>query len=104
MIPIYKSFEIVEFDVIWIEKDKSKIKDTKICTNKRERKVFIHTLKNHSEVLVIKLKKAKGLIRTKIWIIMYLREYVNKRFINPKVVKDFIIPSKEKIFKISPEE
>ena len=35
---------------------------------------------------------------------MYLREYVNKRFINPKVVKDFIIPSKEKIFKISPEE
>lgn len=99
MIPIYKNLESIELEVISIEKDNSKIKEIKIWTNKSDKKVFIQTLKNHSELLVIKLRKANGLIKIKIWTIMYLREYVNTRFIIPKLVKDFIIPSNEKIFR-----
>ena len=103
MMPIYKSFENKRFSFKLIENDKSNISAIKICTKRREIKFFNHTLKNHSEEVVIKLKKAKGDISTKIWSITYLKELLKIKFINPKDVNDFTIPSKEKRLK-SPDK
>ena len=66
-------------------------------------KFLSQTRKNHSEEFVIKLKKAKGEISTNIWIIIYLNELLNIKFINPIDVKDFTIPSKENKLK-SPDK
>ena len=66
IIPIYKSFENKGFEEISIEKDNNKTSAVKICTKSKETKFLSQTLKNHSEELVIKLKKAKGEISMKI--------------------------------------
>ena len=101
--PMYKIFEILESKLSSIEKDRRSIREINTWTNNSDRNDFIQTLKNHSELFVSKLKKANGLNNIKICIIIYLREYVNTRFINPKLIKDFIIPSNENIFNSSPD-
>lgn len=95
IIPIYKSFANKGFEDKSIEKESNKIRAVKICTKRREIKFFSHTRKNHSDEFVIKLKNAKGEMSTKTWIIIYLKELLNTKFIKPKDVNDFTIPSKE---------
>ena len=104
IIPIYKSLEKSEILIGFIEKDNSKINDTKIWTKRSEIKFLIHTLKNQSELFIIKLRKANGLNSTKIWSIIYLSEKLKIRFIRPADVNDFIIPSKENKLKSVFEE
>ncbi len=52
----------------------TRIKATKICIKRREIKDLIQDLKNQLEELLINERNAKGLISTKICIIMYLKE------------------------------
>ena len=62
-IPIYK---ILEYEFIGIEKESNKRRAINICTNRRDKKDFNQTLKNHSEELEIRHKKAKGLSKINI--------------------------------------
>ena len=98
--PIYSILDNIVFCEKLIEYEKTRIIDMSNWTNNSDKKLFIHTLKNHSDDVLIKLKKAKGLINIKIWTIIYLKEYVKRRLISPKLVKDFIIPSNDKILKL----
>lgn len=100
---MYKSFENSKSDVVLIENDSNKTIAVKIWNKRRETKFFNQTLKNHSVELVIKLKNAKGEISINIWIIIYLKELLNIKFIKPNEVKDFTIPSKENKLK-SPDK
>ena len=73
--------------------------DTIIWINKRENKFLSQALKNQLVFERIKDKKEKGVISTKTFIKIYLKEYVNTRF-NREIDKiPFINPSMEKIFK-----
>lgn len=102
--PIYNNFEMFELLSSGIENARSKIREIKIWTKSRERKLFIQILKNHSEELVIRLKKANGLMRTKVRTMTYLSEYVKIKFIRPKEMKDLMNPSKEMSVKPSSDE
>ena len=82
-----------------IEKVISNIRGTKIWIKRRERKILIQDLKIHIEFFKHKDKKAKGEIKIKTFIIIYLREYDKARFIKPKEMNPFINPSKEKMLK-----
>lgn len=101
--PIYKSFENKGFEDGEMEKESSKTRAVKICTKRRETKFFSQILKNHSEEFVMRLRNAKGEMSTKIWIMIYLKELLKIKFINPNDVKDFTIPSKENKLK-SPDK
>lgn len=103
IIPTYKSLENNGDEDVSIENDSNKTSAVKICTKRREIKFLIQTLKNHSEELDIKHKIANGEMSTKICIIIYLNELLNIKFIKPKDVKDFTIPSKENKLK-SPDK
>ena len=100
---MYKSLHNNGLEDVSIENDNNKTSAVKTWTKRREMKFLSQTLKNHSEEFVIKLKKAKGEIRTNVWIIIYLNELLNIKLINPIEVKDFTIPSKENKLK-SPDK
>ena len=96
IIPIKRSFDRLVPLFKFNEKPKVNTIDTRTWTNSKATKLLSQELKNQDEEVSIRQRNAKGLIRTKTWSIIYLRAYVKRRFISPKVVKDLIIPSKEK--------
>ena len=67
----------------FILKLSTNIKATNICIKSKETKARSQDLKNHSEELVTSERKAKGLINTSIWIIIYLKEKENKMLSRP---------------------
>ena len=66
IIPIYKISVIESEKDEWIEKDNNNISDINICVSIKLKNVFNQILKNHSEEFNISVKKANGLIKTKI--------------------------------------
>lgn len=81
------------------EKINSKIIDTMIWTNKREKRFLSQVLKNQAVFERINDKKAKGVIKTKTFTKIYLKEYVNTRFNKEKDKIPLINPSMVNIFK-----
>ena len=70
IMPIYK-ISVIEFEKDeLIEKDNNNIRETRIWVNNKLKNVLIQILKNHSEEFNISVKKANGLIKMKIWIII----------------------------------
>ena len=97
--PIYINlFNILcEFELI--EKVTSNIKLIKDWIISKEKRDFIHVLKNHEVEWLIKLNIAKGVININILTKTYRRDCTNTRFNNSIEMKLFIIPSKEKALK-----
>ena len=81
------------------EKINSKIIDTMIWTNKREKRFLSQVLKNQAVFERINDKKVKGVIKTKTFTKIYLKEYVNTRFNKEKDKIPLINPSMVNIFK-----
>ena len=74
------------------------------CTKSRDKNILSQDLKNHEPEVVISVIKANGVRRTKTPIIMYLREYENKRLIKHTDIKLFNKPSKENTFIVDASE
>ena len=77
----------------------SKIIETIIWINKRENKFLSHALKNQFVLERIRDRKAKGVIKTKTFTKIYLKEYVNTRFSKERDKTPLIKPSIVKIFR-----
>ena len=92
---MYKTFESSFEAERESEKDKTKIREIKTCSNNSEIKAFTIDLKIHEVLSYIPHKIAKGNSRINICIIIYLNEYENIKFIKPNVVNVLIIPSNE---------
>ena len=75
----------------------TKIKLTKICKNSSDKYALSHALKNHLVLCKNNDKKAKGANKVKIFIIIYLSEYVKIKFNKPIDKIAFKIPDKENI-------
>ncbi len=71
--------------------------ETIICINRSENIFLDQALKNHEVFCKINDKNAKGVRSIKIFIIIYLNEYVKTRFNKDMVSVAFIIPSSEKM-------
>ena len=95
MVPINNNLERFVPEFRFKEKPRVKISAIRTWTKSIEIKLLSHELKNHAVELLIKHRKAKGLIIINICNITYRKEYVKSKLIRPKLVKDFIIPSKE---------
>ena len=73
--------------------------DTIIWINRRENKFLSQALKNQLVFERISDKKANGVIKTKTFMKIYLKEYVKTKFNRDIDKTPFINPSIEKIFK-----
>ncbi len=83
------------------EKISKRIIATNTWTNINDKKDLIQELNNIEVLLLHKESIAKGERITKTFIKTYLTAYVMTRFNNPTDINDLIIPSKEKISKLS---
>ena len=83
------------------EKINKRIIATKTWTNNKDKKDFIHELNKIEVFLLHNDKIAKGEIITNIFINTYLTAYVITKFKSPIDISVYIIPSKEKISKLS---
>lgn len=81
------------------ENIRSKIIDTIIWRKSKENRFLNHALKNQLVLERIRDKKAKGVIKMKTFIKIYLREYENTKFSKETDNIPFISPSIVKIFK-----
>lgn len=93
---IYKSLVIIGFAWFWKENIISKITQINIWINNCPIKFLNHILKIHLDWSSAKDKKANGEMIISILIKIKRTEYVKRRFINPKDIKAFSTPSKEK--------
>lgn len=83
------------------ENNSIKINATNTWTNNNDRNVRIQVLNIHEVEFVTKDNRAKGDRSINIFTIIYLMEYENNRFTNPKEKKLSNIPFSEKRLKIS---
>ena len=101
MAPIKINLEKILFEEMSKEKIRSNIMATKIWTSISDKKDLNQELNNIEVFLLHKERIAKGESKTNILIKTYLTAYVITKFSIPIEIRDFIIPSKEKISKFS---
>ena len=66
-----------------------------------DKNTLSQALKNHELELFIRVRKAKGISNSSTFIIIYLKEYVNKRLTKLTDIILFKIPSKENTFMLA---